>query len=529
MRTKPASARRAIPRAALTLLAVAALLAALPPAPAAGEAAPGDCRAGGPWYTDLSGHWAWTYIRVLWWEGVTTAPLLHGLDPSAATWPSPGPYRPDTSVIRPTFGTMLVRVFPGGSFPPPEGALRLAAERSSSGLTRQEAVLALIEALDLGDFARSFDPDAAARYLRQYSDGASVPPAYRQSLAVAIMLGIIRGYPDRTLQPRRLLTRAEAATVIFRSCLLLTAAQPNPFSPDGDGAEDTTTVYLGSLLNRNSREWDLHVEDSSGRILRRLKPPASGPAPPPSLVWAGDSDAGLTLTPGVYYYHGWLKDRDGLVHWSALKPIILEVKSLLGYARPAFVLPGQEVTLSAVAAGGPSEVTARLSSFPAVGALRLAALGESSRDWRTRFSVPAGTAPGPCLVTFTAFYPSATRTATATFTVGRFAVRGEVTPNPVRAGRAVELAAQPNLRPDRVWATVALPAPGGGNVTIALSRAGRAAGREIWRTRWVVPAGTPTGRYLVVFGAALGRSEAWDTVELAVEGLGEELTFILSD
>lgn len=486
---------------------------------------PGDCRSLGPWYTDLAGHWAETYVRVLWWEGVTTPPLSHHAGGTAETWTYPGPYRPDTGVLRSIFGTMLVRVFPGNPFVPPPAVVDLARP-SESGLARQEAVATLIDALGLGDFARGLDPTVAATYLRQFADAASVSPSQRQTMAVAILLGIIKGYPDNTIQPRRMLTRAEGATVIYRSCLLLADARPNPFSPDGDGAEDVTTIALGSLLNRNARNWDLTILDSVGKVLRHLKPPGSGPAPPASVNWAGETDGGLLLTPGTYYYRGWLQDREGRVFWSALKPIVLETKSLLGFARPAVVLPGEEVTLSAVASGGPSQVTATLSSFPGAGTLVLASSGASSRRWEVAFTVPVGSEPGPCTVGFLARYPASTRTASAGFRVGRFAVRGDLEPNPVRAGQPVEVGALPNLHPDGCQATLELP---GGDVTLNLRRAGRIAGQERWKDQTVVPPETPAGRYRVLVVATLGRAMARDELWLTVTRPDSALTFILSD
>ncbi len=529
---QPWGFRLAVWSALWSVLVVAPSVAAGPNRTHHLDPPPQDCRSRGPWYTDLGGHWAETYVRVLWWEGVTTPPLSRYVDPVARTWTHAGPYRPDTGVLRRVFGTMLLRVFPGDPFVPPPAIAELAGSGSGAGafrtsepdLIRQEAVANLVDALGLADFARALNPTVAATYLRQFTDASSVAPDQRQTMAVAILLGIIKGYPDHTIKPRRTLTRAEGVTVIYRSCLLMAEARPNPFSPDGDGAEDVTAIALGSLLNRNSRDWDLTILDASGRILRHLKPRGSGPVPPASILWAGETDAGLVLAPGTYYYRGWLRDREGRVFSSALKPIVLEAKSLLGFAHPAVVLPGDEVTLTAVASGGPSQVTATLSSFPGAGTLALPPSGATSRRWETAFTIPVGSGPGPCRVDFVARYPTTTRAATASFGVGRFTVRGELKPNPVRAGRRVEVSALPNLRPDRCQATLELP---GGNLTLSLRRVGRIAGRETWKGQTVVAPETPAGCYRVSVVAILGRAVAGDELWLTVTP-ESALTFILS-
>jgi hypothetical protein len=518
-------------------LSLAALLISTPGAPGlahrrgSGEE---DTRARGPWYTDLASHWAREYVWTLWAEGVTPPPP--GSD-SAETWTHAGPFRPDSNVSPSAFGDMLLRMFPGGAFPPPD---LVAMALSGTTLPRQEAVRILIEALGLGPFARTFDPDAAALYLHPFHDADRVPPDYRQTMALAVFLGIIQGYPDHTLRPRQVMTRAEGAAVLFRSCLLLTEARPNPFSPDGDGAEDATMFFLGSLLNRNARDWDFFVLDTIGQVLRHLKPAGASGAPPASLAWAGQDDAGRVLPPGVYYYRGWIQDRNGLVHWSVTKPIVLEAKSLLGSAHPAVVLPGEIVELAAHATGGPSRVAVSLSSFPEAGVLPLAAVpapghdrgsttrgpeSMSSRRWEKSFTIPERAGPGLCTALFVAWYPGTTRTATATFTVGAFRVDGELLPNPVAAGQTVRIVAWPNLRPDSCRAVLALPlAP----ISVSLSYSGSRHGRPTWTGQVAIPAGTPPGRYAVTLLAKRHKLEATKNLWLDVT-LSQGLVFILTD
>jgi len=482
----------------------------------------------GEWYRDVSGHWARNYIRVLWEEDVTR-PLYSR---PAGRWRRFSYFCPDRDIRPADFGGMLGRVFPGGPFPPPPIALDLTRsggggrDGSSSVLKRHDAVVALVEALGLGDFARAMTPDSAWTYLSQFRDGSSVPPDCRNAMALAVRLGIIEGYPDRTLRPGRPLTRAEGVVVLYRSCLCLVKATPNPFSPDGDGADDVTVFVLGSLRNRNARDWDLRVLDSRGHTLRRLAPRGAAGPPPAEVAWDGTDDDGRVLTPGVYYYQASLTDRKDLVHHSALKPIVIEARSLTGYVHPPVVLPGGEVRLSALAAGSPSAVTAVLSSFPEAGPLALDA-EDGRRSWRGGFRVSPTAGPGPCVVTFTAWYPGATRTATAVFEVGRFALTGSLDPNPVPAGAEVTVTARPNLRADSCRAVFRLPG-GGLDLTLSTDPAPGRDGPRTWSGSIRLPPNTEPGRYEVVLTALRAGLSAETRLRLEVTEGAAGLTFILT-
>lgn len=503
--------------ASLSLLLLAVVLSGLVPAPGRAAAATG------PWYPDVGGHWAAPYILVLWDEDVLPPSRVISLPGYRERRTG---FRPDSIIEPADFGEWLVRLFPGGRFEPPGIALELAGSdrvTPSRTLGRQEAVSVLIESLNLGDFARAMDGSQAATYLAQFRDGSSVAPAHRQSMALAIRLGMIDGYPDRTLKPRRPLSRAEAATVLYRSCLLMAEAEPNPFSPDGDGVEDGTVFRLGSLRNDNAAGWDLHVMDARGRTLRDLGPHRGGsPTPPQALAWEGEDDRGVILPPGVYYYRGWLTDRTGRVYSSALKPVVIETKSLSGYAHPGFVLPGETVRLTAMATGGPASVRAYLGSFPEVPGLLLVRT-TATGNWTTQFTVPRSAPPGWCRTTFTADFGSVQRSAEAYFEVGRFAVRAELRPPETRPGGRTDILAWPNLPADSCEALVDL---GAGRQRIILAPEG--AGRGTWRGRLVLPASVNPGRYPVEVRAARGRITASTTLWLEVILADDGLTFILS-
>jgi hypothetical protein len=523
----------------MTLAAVFVLLA--PSTPAGGHT--------GAFYPDVPGHWAEPHIRVLWEEGVTPPATPDGSGGSG-TWTGPNRFYPDSSIQPFDFGDWLTKAHPGGPFPPPEIALRLAGTLQSSFLAgqstgggwvsaspsgggslpppvllRQEAVAVLVEALGLGGFASSLDPTAADAYLRQFHDTSNVAPEYRLVMALAIRLRIVEGYPDRTLQPRRALTRAEGATLLYRCCLLLADASPNPFSPDGDGAEDRTTFRLGSLRNRNAQGWSLSILDSSGGRLRSFGTTGAGAVLPDSVIWDGRDSGGRILPAGTYYYRGWLRDRNGLIHYSALKPVVIEEKTLTGNVHPRFVVPGAIVRLSALATGGPTRVTAFLSSLSWLGPIGLSAIN-GSRDWRAQFVVPAETPPGRCVVTFVADYPGTTRTAQAWFDVRGLGVTGTLDPNPARAGERVQITAWTNQPAEQCTAAFHLPAQ---SLTVFLTYSPDPYGRHGWTGNVIIPAAVPSGRYAVVLAAKQGLRTAKADLWLDIRERGQELTFIISD
>lgn len=511
-------ARRSPARARWPLAAVIGLSVITLMAPPVSRVA-----ATGPWYPDVTGHWAAPYIRVLWEEEVLPPSVVISIPGYRERRTG---FHPDAMVEPADFGRWLAAMFPGGRFAAPEAAIDLAHAPAlePATLRRQSAVAVLIESLGLGPFARAMDGRLAATYLGQFRDGSSVAPDYRQSLALAVRLGIIDGYPDRTLRPGRSLSRAEAATVLYRSCLLLAEADPNPFSPDGDGVADSTVFWLASLRNRNAQSWDFRIMDARGHTLRDLGPPGASGAPPDTLAWDGADGHGRTLPPGTYYYRGWLTDRAGLTHCSALKPVVIEAKGLSGYAYPGYVLPGETVRLIANATGGPSRVAAHLAAFPESSPLALARAPIGSAWWG-EFTVPATAAPGRCPVRFIATFGPAERTAEALFEVGRFAVRAELRPAAAGAGAEVEIHAWPNLPADSCSAWLDR-----GTMTQRVNLAGRArgTGHESWRGRLVLPVDISPGLYPVTVYALRGGVRAETLLWLEVTGAADGLTFVLS-
>jgi hypothetical protein len=74
---------------------------------------------------------------------------------------------------------------------------------------------------------------------------------------------------------------------------------PNPFSPDGDGFEDVTTIEYSPP---ETASFDLALYDLSGR--KRKEFFNNGTAIPGELTWDGRDDNGRTLPLGIYILFG---------------------------------------------------------------------------------------------------------------------------------------------------------------------------------------------------------------------------------
>ena len=76
------------------------------------------------------------------------------------------------------------------------------------------------------------------------------------------------------------------------------AVTPDPFSPDGDGFEDETTISYGMP---DADRFDLMIYDIAGRKVRTLL--ESCGAIPGGIVWDGRGDDGRILPVGIYIIH----------------------------------------------------------------------------------------------------------------------------------------------------------------------------------------------------------------------------------
>jgi len=514
---------------------------------------PGIARDG--WYFDVRGHWAEHYIRCLWEEEVADGSQEWVLD-----W-HPGwgysrwlawNYHPDRAATRAQYTVMLAKAFrlcpapgphgfpdvpPGYQAYPGKDAQPFIDAARRSGLvlgfpdgrflpcrpiTREEAVAILVRGLGLGPYARSLSPAEVSRWLDRFSDGHTAGSSIRPEMAVAVQLRLILGYPTQppTLQPHRPLTRAEAAALVYRSCLVVLGAVPNPFSPDGDGLDDHTMATLRTLRNRRIHSWEIGVTDYGGELLARLGQ-GSG-APPASLPWTGVDLRGHPLPDGTYYLQGTVVDNLGQVHRAAMHPVLLERKGLWGSLRPTIVRPGQLIHVTAGTSGGASWVDAGPASS---GKLRLSPVeGTASlQSWEGSFAVPADAPDSIREVTLTAIYPRGYRELTLTYVVHQ--------PMPLIAW--VEPAVAPAGSIAKLWAAAGFPAAAvlgsiEGVDELVLHPAPGLSGH--WLATFAVPPQWPGGQRVARVTASMpGRSRTVETT-FAVEAVRKpELRFFISD
>lgn len=199
-----------------------------------------------------STHWAYTAITALFHKG-----LIYGR--------GDGLFAPESPITRAEFAILLDRVLglpEGGKGDWPDvplqawyrGAVaRLAwagimngyqdgTFRPQDGVTREEAALILFRSLKKVEGQERVDAYARASYgrgnsvsvgegqgeeqasinsLEVFIDGPSVSLWAREGVQWAVGQGLLRGYPGGLLKPQALLTRAEAAALIYRFLGLL--------------------------------------------------------------------------------------------------------------------------------------------------------------------------------------------------------------------------------------------------------------------------------------------------------------------
>ncbi|MBQ1504112.1 MAG: S-layer homology domain-containing protein [Oscillospiraceae bacterium] len=168
-------------------------------------------------YKDVSkDHWAYNYIMYL-------------SDKNVLSGDGDGTFRPDASVTRAEFIRMMVSTFglteqeeitytkvPEWAVPfvrcaAAQGFLLNYKKDADFGakLSRQEAVALLLRYLD---FTASKDFDTS-----KIPDYKSIGEIYRPYVLAAVENGIVTGYEDGSFKPSRILTRAEALTILYQS------------------------------------------------------------------------------------------------------------------------------------------------------------------------------------------------------------------------------------------------------------------------------------------------------------------------
>ncbi|MGE5485134.1 MAG: S-layer homology domain-containing protein [Ignavibacteriales bacterium] len=481
-----------------------------------------------PWYEDIGKReWFYTYVRTLWEEGVTDGDIrtvrrdghnhrkcyfypsedctraqyammlakAFRLQPLDQEPPVFRDVRSDYSFFdKPAFGYIQASARRGMILGYPDGTFR-----PGSPATREQAFAVLVRALGLQPYAENLSDDDARRILKQYRDRRSISPSLTREIATATRFRIVEGYPDGSLKPTSEMNRAEAATVVYRSCMVRADARPPDFSPDGDGLDDFTTFDIFTLRNRNAVSWNLFITDYGGAILKTMRPSGVREAPPPGVVWDGTSNKGSRLPDGTYYYRAQVSDRQDQVFWSVMKPVVISSKSLRGTASPPVVQPGEEVSVTAYATGGPEAVYV---AGPWSGS---APMNGGPSTWRYSLIVPSSALDGDYEIALRAVYRGAERKATARFRVEQIIrLDGALEPNPCRAGQSVSIRATTSSNVVRVEATCARLGMS------HLSLAGPSQG-GVWSNSFPVPPATQPGRYIVTLeGSSLTKSVSLD-------------------
>jgi hypothetical protein len=351
----------------------AAMIFVLLSRPLWAQATPAD-----PWYADVDGHWAEESIRLLWEEEVT-----NGFQESDSL------YMPDQSCTRAELAVLLAKVF---RFSPVEGdacfpdvspsylicgcypayswiqtAAKNGIVRGESDslfhgddtITREQSIAMLVRGLDLGPYMQRLTEDEIETALAVFTDWRTTSDCFRRELATATRLLILQGYPDRTSRPQGEVTRAEAATLIERACLVLGHSKPQVFSPDSDGVSDITILSITGLKNHNAVEWGLSVFDSTFAPLRSWVFWIGWNTPQPSVmqcIWDGKDSLAQSCAPGLYLFRGYIRDRQGQYHYGAYKPVEIEKPALYAWVYPVSLKPGETGDVIAAVEGIPTRV-----------------------------------------------------------------------------------------------------------------------------------------------------------------------------
>ncbi len=421
------------------------------------------------WYQDMPSHWAYDYVRLLWEEEVAdgyqgSGQLSWGGQQYVSSW---SVFKPQDPCTRAQLAVMLAKAFrlapqssgptfadvpPGycicynkAAYPYIEAAARKGLIRGTGygcflpgcAVTREEAISIIIRGLDIERFLATFDQRRALSVLGRFLDGTSVNTSLRKELAAATLLKVVYGYPDGTLRPSEHLRRSEAVALVARSCLIKATSSLPCFSPDGDGIEDSVVISVETLKNRAVLDYGLVIADAGSRPIREWYGwigLVSSPAPSPT-PWNGAGTGGTMCGDGLYLYAAWVRDRQGLIHWSAYKPLFIERPAIWAFVDPEVVAPGGSVELYACASGNPSSVLwkdAQRAMMPAPG------------GWSTGVPVAHVCDEGTYHLIVEARYPSsAVRQAVAAYTVvDPFPLSARIIPNPAYPGQLVAVCAE---------------------------------------------------------------------------------------
>lgn len=490
-----------------------------------------------PWYSDMAGHWARPYIRVLWEEQVADGYVYSGVSY----------FRPDRLCNRSQFLLLLAKVFQidpfepavpsytdagpslrilegkrawpyieacvlaGISFVPPGGNLFPYA-----AVTREDAVEFLVRCLDLWPVAQAISEDEARRILSRFPDGNKTSPGRVKSMALSVRLGIVQGCGDGTLQPGRSMMRCEMGTIVYKSCLVRADASPVQFSPDGDGIDETVELRFTWLKNRNIEAWNGGITDTAGKVILPFNAAQTPGSPPRTLEWDGRDSSGRSLPEGQYFYQIWVKDRLGNQFFSIKKPVYLVRHSLSARLTPQVAADGDIVSVLAETRPAAVEVTATFASGSTV---PLKATPDHL-SWTGGVEMGPDFPLGEQVVRVRAIFAGALREETLYLTrLDPLTLTAEVRPNPASRGQSVSLVAYTGRGVQAVTATLF-------GETVEL----HAVRETSWEGEYRVPVAAPAGFTDVLFTAFADGRRKDHTVILSIEESPlTNLTFVLSE
>ena len=342
------------------------------------------------WYHDLESHWARPYLLTLWEEGVTDGyPVpIWG---SGTSWEYGFKFRPDWEMPRGKLLFMMSKIFqlpPDDRVPSdwpdlnpwyqlygqPAYPLINAAATSwnlappgeslalSNTVTRTDAVHFILSSLLLTDHAKTLSDATIDDLLAPFEDACEIPTEQRSIIAASIQLGLLIGYPDQTLRVNQSLSRAEGATILYRSCLMRLLPAYSTFHPDNDAYRELLPIDIIGLRNANHRRWHVHVTTMDGDIVRflpTLQPKLGNPEP---VVWDGTSDEGEPVACDQYLIGGYIEDRRGTVFDAVSVPIQLVRRDLRVEGSPSVIFLGETFKITARTRGGAHKVELDLPS-----------------------------------------------------------------------------------------------------------------------------------------------------------------------
>lgn len=123
-------------------------------------------------------------------------------------------------------------------------------------MTREELVVLLLRALDEDDAVADAEATAAVELAEMFRDHKAISAWARASVLVAWQLGLISGYQDRTFQPQKPVSRAEAAVLLDRCAPYMEQTWPGVLSGTLQEPVETTITLLDQ--DEATHELELH-------------------------------------------------------------------------------------------------------------------------------------------------------------------------------------------------------------------------------------------------------------------------------